>query len=295
MDKVLRDKKAIILFILPAMLIFLAIIVIPMFQSGYFSLVKWDGIGEKTFIGLDNYKQLVTNSRDGFMKSVSNSLVLAFLSVFVQLPIALFFALVLARGVKFEAFYRTVYFIPVLLSSVVIGHLWKRIYHPNLGLINTFLTSIGLESWTRTWLGDMNTALICALIPIIWQWIGYHMLLMYAGAKSIPNELREAAIIDGASELQIATKITIPLMQPVLKVCVILAVIGSVKAFDLIFVLTGGGPAHASEVPSTLMINTIFQKYQYGYGSAMAIFIVIECLVFTLIIQKLMKSQEITY
>lgn len=295
MDKVLRDKKAIILFILPALLIFLAVIVIPMFQSGYFSLLKWDGIGEKTFIGFDNYQQLVTNGRDGFMKSVANSLVLAFLSVFVQLPIALFFALVLARGVKFEAFYRTIYFMPVLLSSVVIGHLWKRIYHPNLGLINTFLTSIGLESWTRTWLGDMNTALICALIPIVWQWIGYHMLLMYAGAKSIPNELREAAIIDGASELQIATKITIPLMQPVLKVCVILAVIGSVKAFDLIFVLTGGGPAHASEVPSTLMINTIFQKYQYGYGSAMAIFIVIECLVFTLIIQKLMKSQEITY
>jgi len=295
MDKVLRDKKAIILFILPALLIFIAVIVIPMFQSGYFSLLKWDGIGEKTFIGFDNYQQLVTNGRDGFMKSVANSLVLAFLSVFVQLPIALFFALVLARGVKFEAFYRTIYFMPVLLSSVVIGHLWKRIYHPNLGLINTFLTSIGLESWTRTWLGDMNTALICALIPIVWQWIGYHMLLMYAGAKSIPNELREAAIIDGASELQIATKITIPLMQPVLKVCVILAVIGSVKAFDLIFVLTGGGPAHASEVPSTLMINTIFQKYQYGYGSAMAIFIVIECLVFTLIIQKLMKSQEITY
>lgn len=295
MDKVLRDKKAILVFILPALIIFLAVIMIPMFTSGYFSLLDWDGFSQPKFVGIENFIELFTNNRDGFLKSVTNSMVLAFFSVFVQLPVALFFALVLAKGVKFESFYRNVYFVPVLLSSVVIGHLWKRIYHPTLGLINTTLVQLGLESWTHTWLGDINTALLAALVPIVWQWIGYHMLLMYAGAKAVPNELREAAIIDGANEFQIATRIMVPLMQPVIKVCVILAVIGSFKAFDLIYVLTGGGPAHASEVPSTLMINTIFQKYQYGYGSAMAIFIVVECLVFTLLIQKMMKSKDITY
>lgn len=295
MDQVLRDKKAIAFFVLPALSIFLLIVIIPMFVSLYYSGLSWDGIGEKTFVGLDNYVRLFTNTQDGFLKAVVNSLILAMFSVFIQLPIALGFALVLAKGVKGEGFYRTVYFIPVMLSSVVIGLLWQRIYHPTLGLLNVMLEQVGLENLTRTWLGDMDTALISVFIPIVWQWIGYHMLLMYASAKTVPLELREAAVIDGASSFQIARKIMLPLMKPVLRVCVVFAVVGSMMAFDMIFVLTGGGPAHATEVPSTLMISTIFHKYLYGYGSGMAVFIVVECLIFTILIQKVMKTEDITY
>lgn len=295
MDRVLRDKKAIAFFVLPGLLLFVFVVLIPMVVSLYYSLLSWDGIGDKTFIGLDNYIRLFTNTQDGFLQAVVNSLILALFSVFIQLPIALMLALVLARGVKGEGFYRTVYFIPVMLSSVVIGLLWQRIYHPTLGLLNTLLETIGLEGLTRTWLGDMDSALICVFIPIVWQWIGYHMLLMYASAKSIPEELREAALIDGATYGQIARKIMIPLMKPILRVCVVFAVVGSMMAFDMIFVLTGGGPAHATEVPSTLMINTIFHKYMYGYGSSMAVFIVVECLIFTLLIQRLMKTDDVTY
>jgi len=294
LDSVLRDKKAIIIFILPVLIIYIGIIVFPMFASVYYSTLSWDGIGEKTFVGINNYIALFFNG-DPFNRAIVNSFLLALSSVFVQLPIALLLALMLAKGVRFESFYRTVYFIPVMLSSVVIGHLWKRIYHPTLGLLNELLSSIGLEAWTKAWLGDMSTAMVAVFIPIIWQWIGYHMLLMYAAAKAVPNEFREAAIVDGASEFKIATKVIIPLMKPVLKVCVILAVIGSFKAFDLIYVLTRGGPVYTTEVPSTMMINTIFHSYQYGYGSAMAIFIVIECLLFTLIIQKANRNKNITY
>lgn len=292
MEKILRDKKAIFLFVFPAFFVFVVIVLLPIFFSLYYSLLDWDGFNKGIFIGLKNYKDLFVHNTDGFILSVKNSLILAALSVFIQLPISLFLALVLSRGIKGEKFYRTVYFIPVIISTVVIGQLWSKIYNPNYGLLNYLLTKIGLQSWTNQWLGNPNTALGAVFVPILWQYIGYHMLLMYASAKSIPVDLFEAATIDGATETQIARHITIPLMKPILKVCVVFAVTGSFKTFDLIYVMTNGGPLHATEVPSTLMYNMIFFRYKYGYGSAMAIFIIIESLVATLLIQKAFGEDE---
>jgi raffinose/stachyose/melibiose transport system permease protein len=257
-------------------------------------MLKWDGIGEGKFIGLQNYIDLFINSSEGFGKSIMNSITLAVLSVFVQLPIALILALILASGVKGEGFYRTVFFIPVIISTVVIGQLWMKVYNPSYGLLNSLLSNIGLESLTRAWLGETQTSLMAAFVPTVWQYIGYHMLLMYAAIKTIPDEIYEAAKIDGASAFKTAIQITIPLIRPIIKVCTTFAVIGSLKVFDLVYILTNGGPVHSSEVPSTLMYNTIFHKYMYGSGSAMAIFIVLECLVFTLIVQKLFKVEERT-
>lgn len=293
MERVLSDKKAICFFILPALIIFVIIVILPIILSGYYSMLDWDGIGKSTFIGLDNYKKLFVNNTDGFTQSVKNSLLFAAVSIFVQLPISLFLALVLAKGVKGEGFYRSVYFLPVIISSVVIGQLWMKVYHPDYGLLNSFLRTMGLESMTRGWLGDMDTALFATFVPILWQYIGYHMLLMYAAIKSIPKDIYEAAKIDGASGFKTAFKITIPLISPMLKVCMIFSIIGSLKVFDLIYVLTNGGPAHASEVPSTLMVKTIFLKNMYGYGSAMAMFIILECFIFTVMIQKLFKTENI--
>jgi raffinose/stachyose/melibiose transport system permease protein len=295
MNRVLNDKRAIMIFVLPSFLLFTLIVILPIFMSGYYSMLDWDGIGEGKFIGLKNFIDLFANSSDGFLKSVGNSLILAFLSVFVQLPIALVLALVLASGVKGEGFYRTVFFIPVIISTVVIGQLWMKVYNPEYGLLNTLLKNVGLGSLTRAWLGEPETALISAFIPSVWQYIGYHMLLMYASIKSIPDEIYEAAKIDGASAINTAFQITIPLIRPIIKVCITFAIIGSLKVFDLVYILTNGGPIHSSEVPSTLMYNTIFNKYMYGSGSAMAIFIVLECLVLTLIVQKFFKAEEYTY
>ncbi len=293
MDRVLSNKKAICVFILPALVIFIAIIIFPIFMSGYYSTLQWDGIGKSTFIGIDNYITLFTNHEDGFLESIKNSVILAFLSVFIQLPISLLLALVLSNKVRGENFYRSVYFIPVIVSTVVIGQLWMKIYHPGYGLLNTFLRSVGLESLAKEWIGSTDTALGAVFVPIVWQYIGYHMLLMYAAIKSIPSDIMEATKIDGANALQTALKITIPLVTPILEVCVIFAVIGSLKTFDLIYVLTGGGPVHATEVPSTLMFNTIFHKYLYGYGSSMAIFIIGECLLLTVVIQKLFRMKKV--
>lgn len=289
MDRVMSNKRAIMVFTLPAFLLYFVIVLLPIFVSFYYSLLDWDGISAPSFIGLDNYAALIQDHV--FLKSLWNSLLLAFLSVFVQLPIALVLALVLAGRVKGSRFYRTVYFIPVVMSTVVIGQLWMKIYHPSFGLLNEVLNLLGLESWTREWLGNEDTALGAALIPIIWQYIGYHMLLFYAAARSISDDLFEAARIDGATGVKSAWYITIPLIKPMMKVSTIFAVIGSLKLFDLIHVLTNGGPLHATEVPSTWMFSNIFRQYQYGYGSSMAIIIILECLLFTVLIQSMFKNE----
>ncbi len=257
MNRVLSNKKAVFIFLLPALVLFLTIIIVPIFMSVTYSLTEWDGIGKKVFTGFDNYKELFLTNSDGFWRAVKNSLIFAAGSVFVQLPISLILALILARGVKGERFYVSVYFIPVLISTVVIGQLWMKIYNPQYGLLNTVLRSMGLEQLTGNWLGDTKKVIFAVIVPVLWQYIGYHMLLMYASVRSISEEIFEAARIDGANGIQTALHITIPLMKPILKVCVTFAVVGSLKNFDLVYVMTGGGPAGASQLPSTLMVETI--------------------------------------
>lgn len=290
MDKVLRDKKAIIIFMTPAIIFFLAIIISPIFMSSYYSMFDWDGLGKSSFIGFDNYIKLF--SYDAFWLSVKNSFIIAFLSLTIQLPLAMLFALILSQKNNKNSFYITIYFIPVVISTVAIGQLWSKIYNPDYGLLNTILNNIGLESLTRAWLGDQGTVLVAAFLPIVWQYIGYHMLLYYSSIKSISPDIYEAATIDGSSGINTAFKITIPLIKPMIKVSVIFSIIGSLKVFDLIYVLTEGGPSHASEVPSTLMVWTIFKRNQYGYGSSMAIFIILECFLFAYLVQKLFKLDD---
>lgn len=294
MQKMLSNKKAIIGFIAPAFIFFTLIVIISIGASFYYSLNSWDGIGEKIFVGLKNYAELFVNNQDGFISAIKNSLILAVLSIVGELIPATFFAIVLAREIKFHNFFRTVFFVPVLLSSVVLGQLWSMIYNPSYGLLNGILAKLGLDKLQNAWLGDTKTALICVFIVVIWQYIGYHMLLIYSGVKRIPQDIFEAAEIDGASRTQTAFRIIIPLALPTIKTSMVLAVIGSLKMFDLIYVLTGGGPSHSTEVASTLMYTTIFKKSQYGYGSSMAIFIIIECLVFTVLL-NLWKPKQYTY
>jgi ABC-type sugar transport systems, permease components len=293
MDKVLSDKKAIIFFLFPALIFFVLIVFLPIFISAYYSTLDWDGLSKPVFVGLANYIELFTKTTGGFVLSIKNSLLFVLVSVFIQLPISLFLALVLANGVKGEKFFLNVYFIPVIISTVVIGQLWMKIYNPDYGLLNSFLKSIGLGSMAKSWLADPNTALGSSFVPTLWQYVGYHMLLMYAAIKSIPTDIYEAAKLDGASGIKMALKITIPLIKPMLKVCVTFSVIGALKIFDLVYVLTNGGPNHASEVPSTLLVNNIFVRSMYGYGSAIAIFIIIECLIFTGVIQKFFKVDDV--
>ena len=288
MEKMLGNKKYILIFILPALLLFLGFTLIPLITSGVYSFFEYNGIGSKTFIGIKNYIELFTSDRY-FPQAVKNSLILVAASLFIQLPISLILALILSKGVKGDNFFRTIYFIPVVISSMVIGQLWLKMFNSDYGVINTVIRYF-VPEYEHSWL--TKNAFMTVLIPSVWQYIGYHMIIFYAGIKSISTDYYEAAQIDGASTWQVYRKITLPLLVPVIKTCVIFAITGSLRAFDLVYVMTGGGPNHISEVPATLMYNNLFRKGLYGYGSAQAFFIVIECLIFTFIVNRLFKKAE---
>lgn len=291
MDRILGKKRYIAVFILPTLLIFLGFVVVPLITTGIYSLFDYDGIGKMDFLGLGNYIKLFTEDRY-FPNALKNSFILAGASIFIQLPISFVLALILSRGVKGEKFFRTVYFIPVVISSMVIGQLWMRIFRSDYGLLNIIIRALGPKDFEYSWLSEPKTAFLATVVPAVWQYIGYHMLIFYAGIKSISPDYYEAAQIDGASKLMTTFKITIPLLAPVIKTCLVFSLTGSLRSFDLIYVMTGGGPNHASEVPATLMYNNLFRKSLYGYGSAQAFFIVVECLLFSLIISKLFKRAE---
>ena len=292
MHRMYSKKVYILLFLLPALILFCGVLIAPIGASAYFSLFDWNGFGPKTFVGFNNYKELFTSGAIGFWKALWNSLLLAALSVFIQLPLALGLALVLGKKIKGERLFLSVYFMPVLISTVVIGQLWLKIYNPDYGLLNVFLRAIGLESWAKIWLGTKETALWAVFVPTLWQYVGYHMLLLYAGVKSVPPELREAAMLDGASDAQVNRYIVLPYIKPIIRISVIFAVTGSLKSFDLIYVLTNGGPMHATEVPSTLMINMLFLRNRYGMGSTIAVMLIVLCFGFALLISAIFKEEK---
>ena len=293
MKKILGNKVAIVLFTVPSLLLFGGIILYSIVMSFHYSLLDWTGFGEGTFIGLTNYVKMFQDKV--FLKSAGNSLLLGGVTLLTQLPLALFLALLLTSNIKGENFYRTVFFIPMTLSSVVIGQLWLKVYNPNYGILNSLLGAIGLESLQRNWLGDMDTALLSAFVPIIWQNVGYHMLLFYTYINGISKDIMEAAKLDGATGFKTAIYITIPLVKPMIRTCAIFVVIGSLKAFDMIYVLTNGGPVHVTEVPSSLMFSSIFNLNKYGYGSSISIFIVVECIVMAMVLQKLIRVKDDSY
>ena len=292
MNKLYSNRLRILIFLLPALILFCGVLIAPIVVSVYYSFFDWNGIGAKTFIAFSNYKELFTSDAIGFIKALGNSLLLALLSVVIQLPLALGLALALGKGIKGERAFLSIYFMPVLISSVVIGQLWLKIYNPDYGILNVLLRSVGLSDLTRIWLGKTETALGAVLVPVLWQYVGYHMLLLYAGVKSVPTELREAAMLDGATDGQVNRYIVLPYIKPILRISVIFAVTGSLKSFDLIYVLTNGGPLHSTEVPSTLMISMLFLRNRYGMGSTIAVMLIILCFGFALLISAIFREDK---
>ena len=290
------QKITIFLFLLPALLLFVGLLISPIIMSIYYSLFEWNGMNsEMNFIGLGNYSEMFSSDLIRFGNALKNSLILAALSVFLQLPFSLALALALGKKIKGERFFLSVYFMPVLISTVVIGQLWLKIYNPDYGIINSALRGLGLlgEKDSILWLGDKDLALGAVFVPTLWQYVGYHMLLLYAGVKSVSPELREAAKLDGATEGQVNRYVVIPSIKPIIKVSVIFAVTGSLKSYDLIYVLTNGGPLQATEVPSTIMIKQLFLSNRYGLGSAMAVMLIALCFFFAILIGFIFKERDI--
>lgn len=284
----MSNKFVIALYTLPALLLILVLIYIPIVLSGYYGLMDWDGIGQMTFIGLENYVTLIKDNY--FWSSTWHSFLLAIFST-LSLLLYLAISLVLASKIKGSDLLRKIYLIPMLLSSVAIAQLWMKIFDPTNGMANTLLAFFGVEN-TPIWLADPAIALYAIFIPVIWQYAGFYILIYYAALKNVPDEVIEAAKIDGASPLQIALKIKLPLISGVFKVTIMLAVVGSLKYFDLIYVMTGGGPNGASEVMASYMYKEAFKLNNFGYGSAIGFGLLVICLVMTWLTMKLTKSKD---
>lgn len=288
---ILSSKRHVAVFVLPALICFVVFLILPLILTGFYSFFEYNGVGNMKFIGLGNYIKMFAQDKY-FPNAVLNSLVLAFASVLIQLPISFILALILARGVKGESFFRTIYFIPVVISSMVIGQLWLRIFRSDYGLLNVLISKLTGTQFEFTWLTNKKTAFLTTVVPALWQYIGYHMLIFYAGIKSLPVDYFEAASLEGASHTTVTFKIVVPLLSTVIRTCIVFAMTGAFRAFDLIYIMTGGGPNHVSEVPATLMYSNLFKKGLYGYGSAQAFFIVLECFLFSYILFKIFKKSE---
>ncbi len=288
MDKVMSNKKVIALYVLPSLILLAGLVYIPIILTGYYGLMDWNGIGPMTFIGLDNYIELLTD--DTFWYSARNSFFLAFFST-AALIIYLVVSLILSAKIKGRETLRKIYLIPMLLSSVAIAQLWIKIYDPNNGMLNSLLTTLGVES-PPAWLAERSTVLVAIFIAIVWQYAGFYIIIYSAALKGIPASLIEAAEIDGATPLQIAYKIKVPLISGVIKTTIVLAIVGSLKYFDLIYVMTGGGPNGASEVIASYMYKQAFGINNFGYGSAIGFALLVLALATTFVIQKLTASKN---
>ncbi|MBR6391058.1 MAG: sugar ABC transporter permease [Lachnospiraceae bacterium] len=281
----------IFLFLLPALILFVGILIYPIFASIHHSMYVYPQFTDPgDFVGFQNYIDLFSPKYD-FGRAVINALILAALSVFIQLPLALGLALMLGKGIKGERFYLSVYFAPVLISAVVIGMLWEKIYNPIYGLVTQAAEALSIPVPPEGLLGNPKTALLAVFIPTIWQYVGYHMLLMYAGIKGVSPELREAAMLDGATPGQVDRYVVIPTIKPIIKVSIIFAITGSLKSYDLIKVFAKDAYNCSYKVPSLLLVRYAFHNAG-GIASAIAVIMIIMCFGFAILINWLFKERD---
>lgn len=294
MQKVLGNKVAIIVFTTPAILLFSVIVFFPITQTLYRSMFQWDGINNGLFIGIENYTELFTNDGD-FIRSIINGLIFPLVTSFYQLVLGTILALILAsKTLKGKRFFRSSFFIPCVISVVIICKLWLAMLDSDAGIINRILNLFGADHGQR-WLSQGTSAIITIAFITAWQGIGNTILLLYGSIKSIPEHYYEAAIIDGASTMQAHFRVTLPMLAETYKFCLILIVSGGLRAFDQIFVMTGGGPGTSTYTLSYLMYSSAFRNGEYGYACAVAIVLVLECLLFTGIINRFVARERITY
>lgn len=288
--KAYKNKKIIFLFLAPVVLGLLVFVYYPLLQTVVGSLYEWVSYTpDQKWVGLKNYVAIFTS--DGFGRILFNNIIYAVLSVVCQVGLAMVLAACLEEIFmrRFQGFFRTVLFLPSLISMSVIALLWKCIFNPNTGLLNTFLVNIGVQN-PPTWLGDANLAIFCCIFISQWQYVGYCMLLDLIGIQKIPQELYEAALIDGAGSVKKFFYITLPMGKESMLVTAIITVIGSFKIFTEIQILTGGGPGRASEVLATAMYRAAFVNDEMGVASAYAVIIFVITLVLSLVQMKLSKT-----
>jgi raffinose/stachyose/melibiose transport system permease protein len=273
----------------PAFAIFATAILGPIFATFTLSFSDWDGFTTPSFIGLDNFIRAFNDKI--YMSSYWHAGVYILATLLLEVAVGLLLAgLVSAK--RNTTFYRVAFFTPVMLPLVVISVLWSFILNPDLGILNRVLGQLGLESWQHIWLGDQSTALLSLSVISGWIFAGFYMAIFYAGFQRIPSTIIESARLDGASELQLLRHIKVPMVKNLTEVAILLCVTGGVQVFDLVYVLTNGGPYDTTQVPTTYLVRVVFRDQQMGYGSALAVILTVVVVGFGLIYNKLRTKDD---
>lgn len=275
-------------FVLPSMILYVLFFIYTLLTSVGYGFTDWNALEPAKYIGLANFEAAFADRY--FWVSVRNNMMFILFSVFVQIPLIIFISLLISSVKKLQAFYKTTVFMPVILSTSIIGILWQFLYHPSDGLFNTALKWIGVEP--IMWLGDTRWALFAILITNAWQWMGFYIVLILAAILALPKEIMEAASIDGATGFQKAIRISVPLIMPIISVVIMLSIAGAMRVIDIVLVMTNGGPAGATEVMASYMVNRGMRYGEYGYAMALSILIFAIALLLTALYQLLIARRQ---
>ena len=270
------------LFLAPSLVIYSVVVVYPMVYSAWLSLFRWDGVAPtKVFVGLDNYGILLTQN-DVFWIALRNNAIWLVAALLLPTSIGLGLAILLNSKFRGSHIFRSVFYFPSVLSLAVVGLIWTWIYHPDLGLLNQALTASGLQSLTRNWLSDPNIALYPVIIAATWNAVGLPMLLFLAGLQTIPEELHEAAKVEGAGPGRRFLYVTFPLLRETTLIVLAITAINALKAYDIIYAMTNGGPANSTQLLSTWMYFLTYNYNQVGLGTAIAVVLFLLTLIFAI-------------
>ena len=260
------------LFLFPSLLLLVSFVYAPAVENMVYSLFSWSSVRtESRFVGLENYRELFSSAI--FWRALFNNVLYAIISILFQVFFALVIAAVLVAGVfgpLLRNFFRTAFFLPSILPVTVVGLLWQLIYQPTIGLIDQILFATGLQSLSHVWLGEEATVMISVILVSQWQWTGYMIVLFMVAIQAIPNDLYEALRMEGASRVQQFFHITMPGVRESTLILAIITIFGSFKVFDIVWVMTAGGPNNASEVLGTHMYRSAFRNDVSGYAAAVA-------------------------
>ncbi|WP_276358114.1 carbohydrate ABC transporter permease [Cohnella caldifontis] len=294
MNKYFSTKMSIFVFAAPALLLFTVFCVYPLLPEIWMSLHKHDGFRSLGFVGLDNYADAFNNS--SFWTAHRNTYLIVGISVLLGLPLSMALALFMdVQPPRLRRFFKSSAMFPAILSVTVVSQIWVAFYEPNWGLFNAILKSIGLSSWTHSWLTERRTVMPSIGLVFLWQYIGLNAMLFYTGIKTIPKMYYEAALIDGAKFVQVCMRITIPLLQDVIKYVLILSTLGSMAFYSHVRVMTAGGPGDVSRTVIYQMYYTAFDTSEFGKGTAIAVIFILECLLISFLIQRFVAKEKLEF
>ncbi|RRD46936.1 carbohydrate ABC transporter permease [Tessaracoccus sp. OH4464_COT-324] len=287
-----RKGAEVVAFTLPALTLLALFIAWPIMKAVEFSFYRWKGFGPLVdFVGLQNYVSVLTN--DVFTSSVGHNFFIVFVSIALQLPLGLAIALLLNQKIRGQGVLRTIVFVPYVVAEVIAGVVWYQLLQPKYGVFDSLMSSIGLQGPPQGWLGTQDYALWTVMIVLTWKYLGLAIILFLAGLQGVPDEVLEASAIDGASWWQTQRHITIPMLGPTLKTWVFLSMVGSLQLFDMVWILTKGGPANATTTMATFLINEGTKRSNYGIAGAASVILFIIALTCSVFYQRfVMRSDE---